>query len=324
MRTVGPWAGRLEAVLVALLLAAMAGLAALEASSGLAATLRSGRALRGLITVPAPDPAEPPGLFFLAYHPALRTLDVIELPRGEAPQPKGKTLEQLYRKAYAQGGDARAAAQAMAEAGLRLLDPDGGLGPLDFARTLPLPALEPSLGHGLRRLAARPRGLHFLAGAAREARRCGPPLAACAYEAALLSAEAYRLAPGSVRPVFLPAAAHRQQLLETVLSPAPAPAEPSELRTDVLNASGETGVAQNATKVLRSLRVDVIDIGNAAAEPETRIVDRAGRPNDARLLSELLGCPDVPVWTQFDPAASAQLAVLLGEDFRRCRGLAGP
>ncbi len=107
-----------------------------------------------------------------------------------------------------------------------------------------------------------------------------------------------------------------------VLRDVPPASRLSDLRVEVLNASGEAGVALSATKALRADQVDVIDYGNAAApEPETRLVDRAGRPRDARRVAELLGCPDAEVWTQYDPQAMSPVALVLGQDFRRCRRL---
>lgn len=283
MRAVGPWPRRLEIALVVATLAAAGGVAIVEVESPVAGALRSGRALVGMIALEGgPDAAA--SSFLAIYHPWPRSLAVLEAPPAK--------------------GDA-----------LRAIDPDGKLPALDFTLRARLRSPAPSSAAALREwIAGWPRGLPFWIEAARAA---GLPL----YARVLLALEAYRLGTGEIRPVRLPAPALRSQLLELLLAPAPPPAEPAQLRCEILNASGEAGVALRATKVLRSHEVDVMDYGNAPTRTGTRLVDRAARPRDARRVAELLGCPDAEVSTEFEPRAQAPLAVLLGQDFRRCRRL---
>lgn len=286
MPPVSPWERRLEAALVVSFLGAAATLASFESSSGLAAKLRDGRPVTALLTLRGETGA---ANLLGVYRPVTRSLDLVDLgPRGPAS-----------------------------------LGADGALVPPDLELSVETAGEAPSDALSAKRWLARwPRGALFWAAAARAYRRQGPPEGLSPYEAALLACELYRLPPSAVRPVWLPAAAHRRALLDSVLRDAPPAALPSQLRVEVLNASGENGVALNATKELRSELVDVIDYGNAAAaEPHTRLVDRAGRPKDALRVAELMGCPDAEVWTQYEPQAAAPVALVLGRDFRRCRRL---
>lgn len=300
-RTVGAWVRRLELGLVVLLLSAAAELAVLESRSELAKGLRTGAPLVAILV----EDSDPPAFFGAVYRPRLRALDLVKLPNAEPGQPKARGLERLYKQGGL-SGELPEAVGALLGAGRPAL-------------SLTLPAGAGSEAPALRRwILSWPRGLAFWRAALGAARRSGLPL----YEAALLALEAYRLAPADIRPVWLPAPPVRERLAEVLTGPRPPPSLPAQIHAEVLNASGEPGVAQRATKVLRWHEVDVMDFGNApGAEPETRIVDRAGKPEDARYVARLLGCADAEVWTQLDPQASVPLSIVLGRDFRRCLAL---
>ncbi|MBI5202692.1 MAG: LytR C-terminal domain-containing protein [Elusimicrobia bacterium] len=282
MPAVGPWARRGEAALVVVFLVSAAALAAVESRSPLASKLRSGEPIVLQLSVKGESGSSP---YLGVYHPATRALDLVDL------GPKG----------------------------LASLGADAALVSPDLPMTLHADGPAPSDALGAKRLLSSwPHGARFWWVAARSPR----PAGLSPYEAALLALELYRLNPAEIRPVWPPAAAHRKALLESLLRDAPPASLTTELRVEVQNASGEGGVALAATKALRADQVDVIDYGNApAAEPETRVVDRAGRPRDARRVAELLGCPDAEVWTQYDPQAMSPVALVLGQDFRRCRRL---
>ena len=272
-----------EIALAAALVCAAAGLAALERRSPVAAQLREDRAITALLTKGAQGPGGRPARYYLAYHPAVRALDIVALPPDWVKQLPGLPQPELE---LAAAGPAPEDASELRRA---VVDRPGG--PRFFWTAAPWV-----------RQAARTAG---------------------AYGAALLALEAYRLAPAGVRLVWIPAAELRPKLSERLLGREPPAAEPSSLRVEVQNASGEPGVALAATKVLRWLHVDVIDYGNAAlAQEATLVVDRAGRPQDARRAGELLGCPDLEVWTRLESPATAPVAVVLGRDWRRCRQLA--
>lgn len=284
MRSPSPWARRLELALAVVLVSAAAALAALEGRSTLAASLRDQTPVVARLSFRGETRGSS---FVLVYHPRARTLDVADL--------AGKPLSAA--------------------------DPEGTLGPPAFEASIAVEGEPPTDALAARRwFTSWRRGLRFWREAARpQARQALEGLTL--YERALVALEAYRLAPASIRPVWPPAAAHRRELWAGLLRETPAPADPAQIRVEVLNGCGEAGVALGATKVLRWHQVDVIDYGNAGPQEETRLVDRAGRPADARRVAELLGCPDADVWTQYDPQATAPVALVLGKDFRRCRRL---
>lgn len=102
-------------------------------------------------------------------------------------------------------------------------------------------------------------------------------------------------------------------------SGAPEPAAPETV--EVLNASGQDGLAWKATKTLRWRGIDVAHLGNAdSVERATRFVDRVGRPKSARRTAESL-CPGAPLEVELEEGSRASLTLVLGEDHARCRGL---
>ncbi|MBI4423755.1 MAG: LytR C-terminal domain-containing protein [Elusimicrobia bacterium] len=289
-RVVGSGWRRGELALACLSLALAAGLAVLESRSELARALRAGAPLLGTLALEDRKASSPAASFVAVYHPVPRSLIVVELPAGTA----GALLE--------------AAPGGLASAPIRLTA--AAEGP---------PA---SAGAARRWIAGWPRGLAFWLEAARWARASGRRVLG-AYDLVLLALEGYRLPLSELRLSTLPAPALRARLLEALAAPAEPAAEPAALRVEVLNASGESGIALQATKVLRWLRVDVMDFGNApTAVDETRFIDRLGRPQDARRVAALLGCPDAEFWTRLEPDAAAPVAAVLGRDFRRCGALA--
>ncbi|MBI4347465.1 MAG: LytR C-terminal domain-containing protein [Elusimicrobia bacterium] len=284
MRSLNSWARPVELALVVVGLSVAVALGALERRSGLAASLRAGAPVVARLSFRGETRGSS---FVLVYHPSSRTLDIADL--------AGKPLTAA--------------------------DPDGVLPPPAFEASVDVLGEAPADALAVRRLLdSWPRGLRFWWEAARPSRQ-GALAGTSAYDRALIALEAYRLAPGSVRPVWPPASAYRRELWASLLRDAPASADPAQIRVEVLNGSGESGLALSATKALRWHQVDVIDYGNADDHGETHLVDRAGRPSDARRVAELLGCPDADVWTQYDPSATAPVALVLGRDFRRCRRL---
>jgi hypothetical protein len=86
---------------------------------------------------------------------------------------------------------------------------------------------------------------------------------------------------------------------------------------EVLNASGRTGLARSATRVLRRAGIDVVYFGNAPGGAErrdsTRILLRRGEVSAARRVREALGVGTI-VEAQ-DPELLLDVSVVLGGDF---------
>lgn len=85
---------------------------------------------------------------------------------------------------------------------------------------------------------------------------------------------------------------------------------------EVLNASGRSGLARSATRMLRRAGVDVVYLGNAAFDTlsVTVVLARRGDSLRAVRVADLLGAARTAV--QLDTARRVDATVLLGRDFR--------
>lgn len=92
---------------------------------------------------------------------------------------------------------------------------------------------------------------------------------------------------------------------------------------EVLNASGRSGLARSATRVLRRAGVDVVHFGNAPGGAEsrdsTRILLRRGEASAARRVRDALGVGTIVEAP--DPELLLDVSVLLGADFTPPREL---
>lgn len=89
------------------------------------------------------------------------------------------------------------------------------------------------------------------------------------------------------------------------------------MQVEVLNASGEDGLARTGARVLREAGVDVVDIGNAATAvghlDSTRILVRRGDASVGERIRRALGAGRVRV--ALDSTLLLDASVLLGSDF---------
>ena len=83
---------------------------------------------------------------------------------------------------------------------------------------------------------------------------------------------------------------------------------------EVLNATGQKGVASQATKVLRLNGVDVVFTGNESARSQTAVYDRSGRFEAAEKVAALLGCPESAAQTQINLKKLVDVTVVLSGD----------
>lgn len=108
---------------------------------------------------------------------------------------------------------------------------------------------------------------------------------------------------------------------ERLLSAAPQQDRP--IRVEILNASGQRGLAADLTQYLREqdnkgvLRVDVLEYGNYPTEVETSsVIDYSGRLMEATQISRAIG-----IYSEIksEPAPSTSICearIILGKDFQ--------
>ena len=149
------------------------------------------------------------------------------------------------------------------------------------------------------------------------------------YDLYLLALEGYRLRPEAIRLAWLPKPPEDRRLLGILLGQDPTPVpvsladRPASVTVQILNASGDGGVALQATKVLRLRKADVVDFGNAPAAAErTQLIDRSGDYEAAAQIRQALGCgPRTEIIIRIEPNPRAVVTVMLGKDYQECRAL---
>ncbi|MBV9775130.1 MAG: LytR C-terminal domain-containing protein [Gemmatimonadetes bacterium] len=115
---------------------------------------------------------------------------------------------------------------------------------------------------------------------------------------------------------------------------APAPPEKSDVpaartrpgervRVEVLNASGISGLARQATRTLRDRGFDVVSFGNAKGSPGTPsvVIDRVGKQGVARSVADALQIADVR--SRPDTALYVEVTVVLGRDWKGAAAVSG-
>jgi LytR cell envelope-related transcriptional attenuator len=101
-------------------------------------------------------------------------------------------------------------------------------------------------------------------------------------------------------------------------------AELGKVRVQVLNAGGRSGMAREATRLLRDLGFDVVEYGNSEefGRDSTLVVDRSGRSAAARAVARALG--GTRIEEDVDPNLYLDVTVLLGEEWEPDRPISEP
>ncbi len=97
----------------------------------------------------------------------------------------------------------------------------------------------------------------------------------------------------------------------------PEPPMPTRvIQLDILNGSGEKGIAARFTSFLRARGYDVVEIKNYKVSnvPHTLVVDRIGNLQPARDIAELLGVADTNALQQLNPDYFVDVSVIIGTD----------
>jgi hypothetical protein len=89
-----------------------------------------------------------------------------------------------------------------------------------------------------------------------------------------------------------------------------------ELRIEVLNGTGEKGLAQSAARALRKMGVDVLHVSNAESFTYDESILVARKDNDRlKALGKALGCSNVIEQLKGDSIVDATL--IIGADYQK-------
>jgi hypothetical protein len=294
-----------ERRLAVLLLIPVLAAAWLEASSPLAAASRQGRPWACWLAVKS-ETAALPQIFLSLYRPERRAFELIHVPDTTTPDGK-RTLAKALATARKEGR-----AQTDEEAGQLLADEAAALlsgeGPEELTAAL------------------EARRYHFgTAGAwkdeaALEARRNveriflnGNGLGL--FERARLRLELLSQSGYGINAALLPETKEeRTSYFRRLFGPPVADQEGEQPVVEILNSTGEKGIAARLTKLLRSKGADVTSTGNAEARGRTLVIDRVGRPELAARVRDMLGCAGAETVTQIDAKRLVDASVVVAAD----------
>lgn len=94
------------------------------------------------------------------------------------------------------------------------------------------------------------------------------------------------------------------------------------IQVNVLNACGESGLADNARKYLRMRGFDVVEIGNYKDIIEKSIViDRIGDIRSSQKVAFTMGINDSLITSQIDSSLYLRSTLVIGKDFKELNGL---
>ena len=95
------------------------------------------------------------------------------------------------------------------------------------------------------------------------------------------------------------------------------------IQLDVLNGSGVAKLSQRFTDYLRSLGLDVVEMGNykESSIDHTWVIDRTGQLAAAQQVAEALGVPKERVVQQIDRSLYLDVSVVIGKDYKSLKPL---
>lgn len=90
------------------------------------------------------------------------------------------------------------------------------------------------------------------------------------------------------------------------------------IQVEVLNGSGETGLAARTRSYLRERGFDVVEVDDYEHYDVTMstVVDRVGDPEAARRLARVLGVSEAHIEQQIVPDLFVDASIILGHDFQ--------
>ncbi|HYF02560.1 MAG TPA: LytR C-terminal domain-containing protein [Patescibacteria group bacterium] len=89
------------------------------------------------------------------------------------------------------------------------------------------------------------------------------------------------------------------------------------IQINVLNASGEAGIARKVMDFMRARGFDVVEIDNFKNhEDRSFVIDRIGDRSSARKVSYAMGIPDSLMRRDVDSTLYLRASVVIGRDFK--------
>ena len=98
----------------------------------------------------------------------------------------------------------------------------------------------------------------------------------------------------------------------------PESAEQTIVQINVLNGCGISGVGNTMTKFCRTAGYDVVEVGNYKSFDiaESMVIDRVGKPDDAKRLAAQLGIAPKNIVQQFSNDHLVTASVVIGKDYK--------
>ena len=98
----------------------------------------------------------------------------------------------------------------------------------------------------------------------------------------------------------------------------PESAEQTIVQINVLNGCGVSGVGNTMTKFCRTAGYDVVEVGNYKSFDinESMVIDRVGKPDNARRLAAQLGIARKNIVQQFSSDHLVAASVIIGKDYK--------
>jgi len=103
-------------------------------------------------------------------------------------------------------------------------------------------------------------------------------------------------------------------------SPEPAPIAPPQIKVQILNGCGKTGIAKKAREYLTKRDYEVRDVGNADRQDYrfSEVVNRGNNATAARDLAHQLGIDESRIKRKpAAPGLDVELTFIIGADFRK-------
>ena len=83
----------------------------------------------------------------------------------------------------------------------------------------------------------------------------------------------------------------------------------------IWNGSNDSALGNRTADYLRSIGVNVIQVGDVGYTSATKIEIFNGKPYTVNYLSQLMGVASANIWNSYDPAAGTDIRITLGGDW---------